>query len=191
MRLQIKEKFDSQSENGFFLQPYEQLATILKANGHQEAATKVLIAKEDDRCRYGGLTGWGKVWNQILGVAIAHGYRPQKALVYSVVVMLIGWGVFYRNQGLIAKTKDHLESPAVFNPLVYSIDTFTPIIDLHQQKMWLPDASEGKERYIFHPSLKRRSGDWLRRYFWFQIIAGWVLTSLWVAGFTGLVRTQK
>ena len=191
LQLQIEEDSDPQSENGFFLQPYEQLATVLKANGHQKAATKVLIAKEDDRRRYGSLTGWGKVWNRILGVTIAHGYRPQKALVYSVVVMLIGWGVFYRNQGLMAKTKDHLESSAVFNPLVYSIDTFTPIIDLHQQKMWLPDASEGKERYIFHPSLKRRSGDWLRRYFWFQIIAGWVLTSLWVAGFTGLVRNQK
>ena len=191
LRLQIKKDSDPQSENGFFVQPYEQLAAVLKANGHQKAATKVLIAKEDDRRRYGGLTCWGKVWNGILRVAIAHGYRPQQALLYSVLVILVGWKVFFLNQALMAKTKVNPGPSAVFNPLVYSIDTFTPVIDLHQQKMWLPDASKGKERYIFHPSLKRRSGDWLRRYFWFQIIAGWVLTSLWVAGFTGLVRSQK
>lgn len=191
LRLQIKKDSEPRSENGFFLQPYEQLAKVLKANGYQEAATKILIAKEDDRRCYGDLTPWGKVWNGILGVTIAHGYRPQNALLYSVLVILVGWGVFFLNQELMAETNIKHRSYAVFNPLVYSIDTFTPIIDLHQQKMWLPDASQGKERYIFHPSLKRRSGDWLRRYFWFQIIAGWVLTSLWVAGFTGLVRNRN
>ncbi len=189
LQLQIKKDPATQSENGFVLQPYEQLAEVLEANGHQEAATKVLIAKEDDRLKYGSLGCWGKVWNGILGVTIAHGYRPQKALLYSVVMILLGWGVFYWHQGLMTETNDKHESYAVFNPLVYSIDTFTPIIDLHQQKMWLPDASKGQERGL--PLLKRRGGDWLRRYFWAQIIAGWVLTSLWVAGFTGLVRNKN
>ena len=197
LRLQIKkgsnsqseENSDPQSENGFVLQPYEQLAKVLRANGHQEAATEVLIAKEEDRRRYGDLKGWGKFWNRILGLAIAHGYRPEKALIYSVIVILIGWGVFFLNQGLMIPTKYAEDKPyAVFNPLVYSIDTFTPIIDLYQQKMFLPNASEGERRGIVW---KKRPGDWLRRYFWFQIIAGWVLTSLWVAGFTGLVRSKK
>lgn len=191
LRLQIQEGSDSQSENGFVVQPYEQLAAVLKANGHQEAATKVLIAKEDDRRRYGDLTVWGKVWNWCLGVTIAHGYRPQRALLYSGVMILLGWGVFYRNQSLMTETNVQHKSYAVFNPLVYSIDTFTPIIDLHQQKMWLPDASKGKERQILFLPFKRRSGDLLRRYFWAQIIAGWVLTTLWVAGFTGLVRNKN
>ena len=130
LRLQIKEKSDSQSENGFFLQPYEQLAAILKANGHQKAATKVLIAKENDRRRYGGLTNWGKVWNRILGVTIAHGYRPQNALIYSALVMVVGWRVFLAgNQAALMTETKYAEgkSFAVFNPLVYSIDTFTPI----------------------------------------------------------------
>ncbi len=81
------------------------------------------------------------------------------------------------------------KSYAVFNPLVYSIDTFTPIIDLHQQKLWLPDASKGREIPLL--IIKVRSGDLLRRWVWFQIIAGWVLTTLWVAGFTGLVRNKN
>ena len=30
----------------------------------------------------------------------------------------------------------------------------------------------------------------VRRYFWFQIVMGWVLTTLFVAGFTGIVRRE-
>ncbi len=197
LQLQIKKYSDSQSDRGFFLQPYEQLAKVLKTNGHQEAATKVLITKEEDRFKYGGLSCWGKIWNRILGVAISHGYRPEKALIYSFIMILVGWGVFSRNQGLMTETKvnpwfsevNPWSSDDAFNPLFYSIDTFTPVIDLHQQKMWLPDPSRGKDICLLF--FKTRQGDLLRYYFWFQIIAGWVLTSLWVAGFTGLVRSQK
>ncbi len=190
LRLQIKQdKAVQASENGFFLQPYEQLALVLKANGHQKAATKVLIAKEDDRRQYGQLGFWSKIWNRFLGVTIAHGYYPQNALFYSAGVILFGWLVFLQNQALMSETNFKPKSYAVFNPLVYSIDTFTPIIDLHQQKMWLPDASKGKKIDLL--VFQRRSGDLLRRYFWFQIIIGWVFTSLWVAGFTGIVKNRK
>jgi hypothetical protein len=33
------------------------------------------------------------------------------------------------------------------------------------------------------------SGAVLRWYFWIHIIAGWVLTTLWVGGLTGLLKT--
>lgn len=178
-----------QYTDDFALQPYEQLAAVLKANGHQEAAIAILIGKEEDRRRYGGLGCWGKSWNWFLGLTIAHGYRPQNALIYSVFVMLVGWGFFSVGEGLMTETNDKHKSYAVFNSLVYSIDTFTPVVDFHQEGTWLPDASKGKEISLL--LFKIRQGELLRTYFWFQIVAGWVLTSLWVAGFTGLVRSQK
>ena len=189
LRLQTKEGSDPQSDNGFALQPYEQLAAVLKANGHQEAATEVLIAKEDDRRRYGGLTGLGKAWNCFLGLTIAHGYRPQRALLYSLIIMAIGWVLFdlgYKNK-LIAETNDTHKPYAVFDSLIYSIDVFTPIIDFHQESTWIPDPNQDSKFHL----LFFKTGAMLRGYFWFQIVAGWVLTSLWVAGFTGLVRSQK
>ncbi len=189
LKLQIKQSSDPQSDNGFALQPYEQLAAVLKANGHQEAATEVLIAKENDRRSYGGLTGLGKAWNWFLGLTIAHGYRPQRALLYSMLVMLLGWGVFWLNSPLMKEADDDKSKFFAFDPLVYSIDVFTPVVDLHQESVWLPDASQGWEISLL--LFKARQGDLLRTYFWFQIVAGWVLTSLWVAGFTGLVRSQK
>ena len=58
----------------------------------------------------------------------------------------------------------------LFNPIVYSLDSFVPLIDLHQAKYWLP------------------TGLLLRTYHWLHIIAGWALTSLLVVGMTRLVR---
>jgi len=37
--------------------------------------------------------------------------------------------------------------------------------------------------------MKRKFGGFLRLWFWFEIIAGWVLTTLFIMGLTGLVKT--
>lgn len=75
-----------------------------------------------------------------------------------------------------------------FNPYIYSLDVFLPIIDLRLKSAWLPNANQGNfEDKIFH----LKSGAWLRYYFWFQVISGWILTTLCVAGFTGLVRNTN
>ena len=50
-----------------------------------------------------------------------------------------------------------------------------PIVDLHQEKYWLPDA--------------RKDYGWLyQAYLWLHIIFGWILTTVLVAGLTGLVK---
>ncbi|MFB2898072.1 hypothetical protein ACE1CI_34590 [Aerosakkonemataceae cyanobacterium BLCC-F50] len=197
-----KEASPPEKEN-FALQPYEQLAAVLKADGYQEAAIKVLIAKEDDRRKYGDLSALKKCWNCFLGLTIAHGYHPEKALIYSVTIILAGWIIFSQNSSLMT-AKDGKNEFFTFNPLVYSIDTFMPGIDFHQESAWLPnpnkpdsktdskkpdpktDPKKGKQVLIL-----RLNGECLRVYFWLQIVAGWVLTTLWVAGFTGLVRNRK
>ena len=53
---------------------------------------------------------------------------------------------------------------------MYSLDAFVPLIDFHQAKLWLPKPG------------------WLRGYLWLHTSAGWTLTTLLVAGLTGLVR---
>ena len=60
--------------------------------------------------------------------------------------------------------------PPVFNTFVYSLDSFIPLIDLHQAKYRLP------------------TGCSLRVYHWLHIGFGWLLTTLLVVGLTGLVR---
>jgi len=78
------------------------------------------------------------------------------------------------------------EDYPAFNAVVYSIDVFLPIIDLHQQRYWLPNANRGHEVPLL--ICKCKAGALLRWYFWAHIILGWVLSSLWIASVTGLVR---
>lgn len=65
-----------------------------------------------------------------------------------------------------------------FNPLVYSADTLLPIVAFEMQSYWIPDDS-------------KPIGEWARWYLWFHIFAGWGLTLLAVAGFSGLIKTDN
>jgi hypothetical protein len=71
------------------------------------------------------------------------------------------------------------------NPLVYSLDVFTPLIDLVQADYWLPSANRGYQ-FDLGP-LSITTGGLLRLYMWFHIIAGWVLSSLLFVGLTGTI----
>ena len=81
-----------------------------------------------------------------------------------------------------------------FHAFMYSVDAFIPVIDFHQQSYWLPNANIKRDLEIplnYSNIICYKNaciGSLLRWYFWFHIVMGWVLTSLAVAGFTGLVR---
>ena len=65
-----------------------------------------------------------------------------------------------------------------FNALVYSADTLLPVIAMEMQSYWIPDDS-------------KPIGRWARLYLWLHIAAGWGLTLLAVAGFSGLIKTDN
>lgn len=65
-----------------------------------------------------------------------------------------------------------------FNAPVYSADTLLPIVAMEMQSYWIPDDSD------------RGVGMWARRYLWLQIIMGWALSLLAVAGFSGLIKSD-
>ena len=190
-----------QNRDNFSLQPYEQLARVLREIGDEKAAKIVRIAKQEDLCRYGELNTLGQLRNRFLGFTIAHGYKPNRALFFALGFVAFGTLLFSNSSTLMSPSqvenflqpnsssstklsKDHPK----FNGFVYSLDTFIPIMDLHQQSYWLPDANKGTEIEIPLILWKFKTGELLRYYFWIHIIFGWIFTSLWVAGFTGLVR---
>ncbi|NMF86841.1 hypothetical protein [Nodosilinea sp. P-1105] len=192
---------------------------VLKDGGHTREATKVLIAKHDDICKYGQLGRLSRFWNRFLGITIAHGYKSHRALWISLFI--IGFGTFlfhfgYKNnliepselEAYVTVNPEKPEAPALesspseeesqteqmptypefFSP-TYSLDVFLPIVELNQSNYWLPKASRGHRIFkVDFLLLDVRCGGLLLFYFWIHILLGWIFTSLWVAGFSGLIR---
>jgi hypothetical protein len=82
-----------------------------------------------------------------------------------------------------------------FNRWLYSLDTFVPIINFGQKDYWAPPVAckkPGQPGLIRGGSIRLclREIQVLYLYRWLHIIVGWVLITLVVTGFTGLVRKE-
>ena len=84
--------------------------------------------------------------------------------------------------------KDKYKYYPVFNSFVYSLEVFVPLVKLGLDDFWQPVASRYVKIKLFGRSLII-TGSVVRWYWWGHIIAGWVLTTLWVAGLTGLAKS--
>ena len=73
-----------------------------------------------------------------------------------------------------------------FHAAAYALDTFVPFVNLHQETRWIPDAERGPKLIL--PGVEISLGAFARAYLWFHIIAGWIITALFAASFTGLVK---
>ena len=63
---------------GYSPQPFSQLASVYRAEGHDRAARQVLIASQSRRRRqHSGWYGWiERAWSGLLRVTVGYGYRP-------------------------------------------------------------------------------------------------------------------
>lgn len=184
-----------QPTDRFWPQPYEQLVLVLRRMGHERDATKIAIAKQKALRKSGELGPGSFTWNLILGAAVGYGYRPGLAILWMLLFIAIGTGLFGEAQqmGVITPanevayqtmTGNRLEgvSKAIrqpdFQPLLYSLDVLLPFVDLHQKSSWW-----------LH---QRKPRDWVyigcEFYFLVHLILGWLLTGLLVAGLTGIIK---
>jgi hypothetical protein len=188
-------------------QPFTELAQVFLNNGQDTDAKGVLIAKEaamsgQEEVPVGNtpaallkalllMTSDGLSW-----MIIDYGYQPLRALWLIAAFVILGTLLFrygYHRHWVIPTDHGAYEmfrktgTPPVdyqsFNSFVYSLETFVPLIDLHQATYWLPNANSQAEG-----SEKSYSGQVLRWYLWIHIVLGWVFTSMLLAGLTGLIK---
>jgi len=191
---------------GYRAQPFNQLAEVLHDGGREVESIAVMIAKRDQRRRFGGLSAAERAWQFLLKITIGYGYRPLQALWWIVAfvflgTLLFGWG--YR-AGLVTPTESDAYKSFVgkggcpthyppFNSFVYSLENFLPLVDLHQAQHWRPNPRHMRDHQVKllgrRRDLGRMEGAALRVYLWVHILAGWTLTPLFVAGITGLIHT--
>jgi hypothetical protein len=186
----------------FRTQPYEQLAEVFRKGGLAASARDVLIAKEADRAAQAKqLSSAEWFWYRVFGPMIGYGYEPGRALALMIVVVLFGALLFqigyWRRWMTPMKEVDFVSttegvrpflSPDYpkFNAIVYSLDVFAPLANLHQANYWVPNPQRGRRvpLLFWSPTV----GELLRLYLWLHVVAGWTLTSLLIAGLSGLVQ---
>ena len=179
----------------FHPQPYRQLARVLRANGDDAGAVSVLIAEQDARYQNSFLLR--RIWAAFLKTTVGYGHEPLLTIMWASMVVLLGWlmvtigsraGVIRRTWPESIPISEGVSSYERLHPLLYSLDVFLPFVNLHQERYWWPDADAAGEIVLFDRKV-RFSGRMLRCYLWFQIISGWLLSAIFIAGVTGLIRT--
>jgi hypothetical protein len=65
---------------------------------------------------------------------------------------------------------------------------FVPLISFGMNDSWRPYAERKTPIWILGRK-KIVTGALVRGYMWIHMLAGWILTTLWVGGLTGLVKT--
>jgi hypothetical protein len=83
------------------------------------------------------------------------------------IVVAFALIVSLRSDSFAAEKPDATGAP---QPLIYAADTFLPIVDLGEAGRWMPT-------------------DWTRWVEWAVVLLGWALSTIFVAGFTKIVRT--
>ncbi len=161
----------------FAIQPYEQLAKVLREEGDDAGARAVLIKMHVDQFWNTKIGFLERCKSVVLWATIGYGYAPWRALWGIALLVVTGFFLFRRGirRGWIISTEEHPERYKPFSPLTYSLETLLPLVDLYQSKHWIPDANT-------------RDGRNLRRYLWFHTLAGWFFASMLIAGVTGLVQ---
>jgi len=183
-------------------QPYEQMARVLKMHGHEQAYRELAIAKRIERRRRGNLPAYLAVFDfLLLDVPVRYGYKPWRAIAWGFIFCLLASLLFYYNmQAIVPSDSDILlftntqkrnqialkdiplkdltpEGYPYFHPIIYTIDLFVPVIDLHQERYWVPNRAHEYGGLL-----------WFVK--WILILSGWYLTTLFVSSFTGLLKVE-
>ncbi|SYZ72746.1 conserved hypothetical protein [Candidatus Zixiibacteriota bacterium] len=161
-----------QPDDNFYAQPFEQLASVLEKGGYAKDAERIRIQKNMDLVKSGKVPLISKLGNYFFRYTICYGYRVWPVFVYMASIIAVGWILFgiAANEKMIASSQ---AAPPPFSALVYSIDEFIPLVNLHIGENYFPDCG------------------FLYGYLCIHILLGWILTSLLIAGLTRHIRKKE
>jgi len=189
-------------QDPFLPQPYRQVAGVLKEEGENAGSVEVLFEMEG-RVRAQENRWWRTyLVNPALRWTTGYGYYPFRAFWWLAGVVLIGFALYcvgYRigsitptDKEAYAAFKTAHQFPAYyqrFHAFIYSVENSLPFVKLGQVDHWQADPLP--QTFVWRiPILSYwvSFAGLLRWYQWFQILSGWVLGTLFLAGLTGIIR---
>lgn len=113
-------------------EPYERLASVLRASGEDADARAVLLAKQ--RRRRTTLPPALRAWGYLQDWTVVYGYRPGRAALWMAVLWAAGAVLFtVHGEPPPLKAEEHPD----WNPVLFALDLLLPVIDLGQQDQWI------------------------------------------------------
>ena len=197
-------------ERYFKPQPWTQLAKALRAVGDEADAREILFEREQRRpwqprlfARPGipnpiTLNDWVSwpfraisqlvlfiaqplfwiltaAWRLFFEISVGYGYKPERSLMALAIMLGLSWWIF--GQAADAGNMIPIDAstpPPSFNAMTYAIDEFIPLVNLNIESYWRPE-----------------DGSFASVWATIATIAGWLLTTIAVAGFTGALRKER
>lgn len=153
------------TSEGYLPQPYEQLAAAYRKLGHEDEARTVLLARQ--RHRRTTLSPHTRAWGYVQDAAVGYGYRPLRAGVWLVALLVCG-ALFF---ALHPPAPLEAGKAPQFNAVFYTLDLLVPIISFGQEGAFAP----------------RDTAQWLA---YGLIAAGWILATTVTAGISRAISRQ-
>ncbi len=190
----------------FRQQPYLHMAKVLRDSGDSDGALRVLMRMEELRRSDEGHRPFARLWSSLLRWSVGYGYRPGRAVRLIFLLSLLGWLVYHRSYyaGTMLPTEDKAYDKFVesgcgrrvppnyptFSPLIYSLENSLPLVKLGQADKWRPGRRlEGTSPTSFL-SCFATSPDLVTWFLRIQIMLGWLLATLFLAGVSGIVHKE-
>lgn len=173
----------------FSPQPFRQLAKVLREEGDDDGARRVMYEMEKRKHQEREQRWLSRLWNPVFRWTIGYGIYPRRAVWWLLLLVALGWGIYSYGYFSGAMTPTNQETYNElhnkkrlllhyphFYALVYSAENSFPLVNLGQKESWAPD-----------PNQEGLAGR-LRLFRWIQVLLGWALATFFVAGVTGVAR---
>lgn len=192
-------------------QPFEQLARVLRMTGHALEARRIGVLKQRMLRRAGRIPLYIRPFHWVFGLVVGYGYWTSRVLLWALLVVALGAGLFeaaWRGGAMTPAQPEVLvsepwaacaatapEAPSAcwassaagrdyepFDAALYSLDLFLPLIQLEQEAAWSPSPTRGPA--LFGVAL----GSWAWGYRFFHELLGYVLSGFAAVGFAKLAE---
>ncbi|HEY4456160.1 MAG TPA: hypothetical protein VGN81_17745 [Pseudonocardiaceae bacterium] len=161
--------------NGYSAQPYRQFAATHLATGNERDVRVINVAAQRDLLRRGRLDFWARTWHRITGLVLGYGYRPSRALLWWAGTVALALVLLVGVAGPAGLITGHGVRCGTVDQAGIALNTATPLVK---------PAGQADCQLSSGTPL----GDVLIVAGWVIQALSWAFVTLFVAGFTGLVR---
>lgn len=161
--------------NHYSAQPYRQFAAAHLATGNERDVRAINVAAQRDLLRRGRLDFWARGWHRITGLVLGYGYRPSRALLWWAGTVALALVLLVGVAGPAGLITAHGVRCGTADQAGLALNTSTPLVKPAGQQ----DCQVNSGTPL---------GDVLIVAGWVIQALSWAFVTLFVAGFTGLVR---